>query len=74
MGESFESYAAQIRRDWEARGRPPCDHMRTERDTFAGADSGDRVCLGCGATWYLRDRPQPWRGPEADPSEEEPEA
>jgi hypothetical protein len=64
MGETFENYATEIRRNWEARGRPPCDHSRTERDTFAGADSGDRVCLACGETWYLRNTPPPWLGDE----------
>lgn len=57
---SFDRTAAQIRKEWEAKGRPDCDHTRVARDTDMGADSGDRMCRDCGLTWYGK-RPEPWR-------------
>ena len=44
------SKAAQLRRAWEAKGNPLCDHLRVEREYDLGADTGDEVCTTCGAT------------------------
>lgn len=41
----------EIRREWEAKGNPPCDHPVTEREYYRGSDTGDMVCLVCGESW-----------------------
>lgn len=42
--------AAQLRRKWQAKGNPHCDHPRVDREYTLGWDTGDKVCLACGAT------------------------
>jgi hypothetical protein len=41
-----------IRRAWEDRGRPPCDHPRKAREYDLGSHTGDEVCLSCGAVGF----------------------
>jgi hypothetical protein len=36
---------AELRRDWEAKGSPPCDHPSRDKEYDLGADAGDRGCL-----------------------------
>ena len=41
--------AAALRRDWEAKGNPPCEHPGVEKEYQLVADTGDEVCTTCGA-------------------------
>ena len=43
--------AAELRRDWAAKGNPPCDHPHTDREYALSSHTGDRVCTTCGETW-----------------------
>ncbi len=43
---------AEVARDWNARGRPLCEHTRTDKEYDLGAQTGDRGCLDCGETWW----------------------
>jgi hypothetical protein len=48
---------AEIEKDWIARGKPYCDHPRTDREYALSAHTGDTGCLDCGDSW-----------PKGDPS------
>jgi hypothetical protein len=37
-----------IRAKWEQAGRPPCSHVRLDKEYYLGAQTGDYVCLDCG--------------------------
>ena len=43
--------AAQLNKDWIAKGNPPCSHPTTEREYYLGTATGDRVCTTCGADY-----------------------
>jgi transposase-like protein len=62
MVRTIEEYARQVREKWKAAGCPPCEHSHVERDTYPGADTGDRACRDCGAEWYLANKPAPHPG------------
>ena len=40
--------AAALRRNWEAKGNPPCEHPEVDKEYDLGADTGDEVCTTCG--------------------------
>lgn len=40
--------AARLRKRW---GGKPCDHPSTERETWNGSKTGDRVCTSCGESF-----------------------
>ncbi len=42
---------AEIQKTWIARGRPYCEHPRTEKEYAVSADTGDVGCLDCGDAW-----------------------
>ena len=58
------SDVAKIRRRWEEKGEPPCDHPDTDREYDLGGDTGDRACLTCGDSWPRSREPEPGRPPE----------
>lgn len=39
----------RLRREWASNGNLPCDHLETEKEYDFGIDTGDRLCLKCGA-------------------------
>ena len=66
------SKAAQLRRAWEDKGNPLCDHPRVEKEYDLGADTGDEVCTRCGATAHrgtLRVSPMTDSGRADNPTE-----
>jgi hypothetical protein len=48
---------AALRRDWIAKGDPPCSHESVDKEYHLGSDTGDEGCLACGATWWRGQRP-----------------
>ena len=56
--------ATRLRKAWEAKGNPPCEHPKTEREYALGAHTGDTVCTTCGETTNLTNRPNHLRNPE----------
>ncbi|MER7507096.1 hypothetical protein ABTX82_01905 [Streptomyces lavendulae] len=48
--------AIRLRREWAAKGNPPCDHPETDKEYDRGGDTGDRVCTTCGRC-FLNGRP-----------------
>ena len=42
----------RIRERWIAAGRPECDPHQLEREYLMGANSGDKRCRNCGATFF----------------------
>ena len=42
------SKAAQLQQAWNAKGNPPCDHPRVEKEYYLGTATGDEVCTTCG--------------------------
>ncbi len=62
MPRTIEEYAKKDRDAWKAAGCPPCDHSRVRRDTYLGADTGDRACSDCGLEWYSSNKPPPHTG------------
>ena len=42
------SKSEQLRKVWEAKGNPPCDHPSVDRELRGGYDTGNKVCLVCG--------------------------
>ncbi len=53
----------QLRERWTAAGSPNCAHERHDKERHElGADTGDRICLDCGATWW---HTEPKPGPQA---------
>ncbi len=55
--------ASQLRRLWEAKGTPPCEHRETEKEYGAGAATGDYVCSDCGK---IVDRPRQTVAPQPE--------
>lgn len=41
--------ARDLRREWKAKGNPPCEHESTSRELDLGSHTGDYVCDRCGA-------------------------
>jgi len=39
----------KLKREWEARGNPPCDHPHSVQEHIGSAGTGDYVCTTCGA-------------------------
>ena len=39
---------AALRRAWERKGNPPCQHPELDREYYLGANTGDYVCTTCG--------------------------
>ena len=60
--------ANKIRRKWEEDGHQPCGHGRYEREYFLGADTGDYVCLDCGASWQRGTKPPIAGGHDPEPA------
>jgi hypothetical protein len=60
--------AEQLRKEWAAKGNPPCDQEVLDKEYYFGADTGDLVCTTCGETWARRDsdRPGTTRFPKED--------
>lgn len=55
--------AKALRDQWRASGSKPCTHDRTAKERHElGAQTGDLVCLDCGATWW---HTEPKPGPAA---------
>jgi hypothetical protein len=44
--------ARRLREEWEAKGSPPCDHPRVEKERARGADTGDTACTTCGQNFF----------------------
>ena len=42
------SQAAELRRIWEEKGPPLCDHPKVVKEYYLSADTGDNVCTICG--------------------------
>lgn len=40
--------AEQLRKQWENKGNPPCDHPNLDKEYIEGFDTGDRVYTTCG--------------------------
>ena len=53
--------AKRLREQWRAAGSHPCAHDRHDKERHElGADTGDLVCLDCGATWWnTEEKPGP---------------
>lgn len=46
------SDAMRLRSKWQAKGSPPCEHPRVEKERMQGMDTGDKVCTTCGQTFF----------------------
>lgn len=44
--------AREIRENWVAMGKQPCNHPRKEKELVFGSDTGDRICIQCGKAFY----------------------
>ena len=53
------SKVRELIKAWEAKGNPPCDHPKTDREYYLGAHTGDDACLVCGASWPSGQKPPP---------------
>ncbi len=42
--------AAKLRKEWEEKGSPPCNHSQIEQ-RFLGQYAGDYACTNCGITF-----------------------
>jgi hypothetical protein len=42
------SKAAELQKEWAAKGSPPCDHPRLESEFYLGTRTGDKICATCG--------------------------
>jgi len=40
--------AEPLRKQWENKGNPPCDHLTLDKEYIKFSDTGDRVCITCG--------------------------
>lgn len=40
--------AARLRKDWAAKGSPPCEHPELAREYYLSSNTGDKVCTTCG--------------------------
>ena len=58
---------AKIRAAWVAKGDPPCDHPKTDKEYALGGGTGDVACMTCGRSW-MRGR-KPWGTPAESESE-----
>jgi hypothetical protein len=43
--------AMQLRRAWNAKVSPPCDHPEVDREYNLGSHTGDYDCLTCGESF-----------------------
>lgn len=43
---------ARVRKEWAAKGNPPCDHPNYEKEAGYGGYTGDNICTTCGHTWW----------------------
>ena len=43
--------AAQLRKNWAAKGNPPCKHSHLDKEYIEGFDTGDHVCVKCGKSF-----------------------
>ena len=43
--------ATRLRKMWEAKGNPPCDHPNLDKEYYLGAQTGDYVCIACGESF-----------------------
>jgi hypothetical protein len=43
--------AIALRKRWEAKGNPPCEHPNLDKEYIEGFDTGDRVCTTCGKSF-----------------------
>jgi hypothetical protein len=50
---------AELIEAWQAKGNPPCDHPRVDKEYHLGSATGDDACLVCGASWPRGRRPEP---------------
>lgn len=39
--------ATKIRTDWEAAGRPECEHGTMDKEYYLSDSTGDFICLSC---------------------------
>lgn len=46
------SETQRLQREWKAKGSPPCDHPRREKERIQGSDTGDKVCTTCGQEFF----------------------
>jgi hypothetical protein len=46
------SKLTQLREAWEAKGNPPCDHPKVDKEYHLGMQTGDKACLVCGESWW----------------------
>lgn len=53
--------AGELRRAWEAKGSPPCDHPKLDKEYHLGAQTDDVVCTTCGESWWHTDPTRPDR-------------
>jgi hypothetical protein len=56
--------AEQLRKQWESKGNPLCDHPVLDKEYIEGFDTGDRVCTTCGqcfAPSELEQEPKTYR-------------
>ena len=43
--------AERLRRQWIAKGSPPCEHAHLDKEYMEGMDTGDKVCITCGESF-----------------------
>ena len=42
----------RLQEAWKAKGSPPCDHPRKEKERLNGMQTGDKVCTTCGEEFW----------------------
>ena len=62
MADISMSEAAELRKEWAAKGDPPCEHPHVVKERHdLGASTGDYVCDTCGELWWHADPDRPRR-------------
>lgn len=56
----------ELRRNWEAKGNPPCSHSSLDKEYYLGAATGDYACTACGMSNAGRDWPERQRGTQSN--------
>ena len=44
--------AERLRKEWERKGNPPCNHDGLEPEYYLGSDTGDEICTCCGKAFW----------------------
>ncbi|TFD16623.1 hypothetical protein E3T26_03915 [Cryobacterium sp. TMT1-21] len=48
--------ANEIAKDWDAAGRPPCEHPHLDKEFHLGSSTGDYICTTCGEAFSREER------------------